>query len=304
VTYAGSRYETPFKVKTYINAKRIVEAPDTTENGLRFDNWSNGSDGVEEPVHELVIGDGPQTWTATYVGTSGQAPGDQAAGAEALADAPLITPEDTDSTTGTPAHEDSHDHDAGTDGAPAADEPADEPAVDTADGTAAGRGRTGQPLVAERWNGIGGTTVEELTKSDAYRKQPPAQAVALDGLELPRTGEKDYGVRIRGYLLPPVDGEYRFWIAADDRGVLFLSTDETPDKKIVVAFTPQSTAAGEYEKSPEQITGPIALQAGERYYFEVLYKQGDSKDNLSVAWQLPGEERAVIDGEFLEGYQP
>ncbi|MBK8046736.1 MAG: hypothetical protein IPK16_06205 [Anaerolineales bacterium] len=47
---------------------------------------------------------------------------------------------------------------------------------------------------------------------------------------LPRGGN-DYGVRIRGYLLPPVDGDYRFWIAADDRGALFLSTDETPDER-------------------------------------------------------------------------
>ena len=150
---------------------------------------------------------------------------------------------------------------------------------------------------------MGGTTVEELTKSDAYRKQPPSQQVTLDGLQLPRTGDKDYGVRIRGYLVPPVDGDYRFWIAADDRGAFFLSTDDSPDNKIVVAFTPQSTNAGEYEKNPEQITGPIALKAGQRYYFEVLYKQGDNKDNLSVAWQIPGEERKVIGGEYLTGYQ-
>jgi hypothetical protein len=30
ITYAGSSYTTPFKVKTYINAKRIIEAPLTT----------------------------------------------------------------------------------------------------------------------------------------------------------------------------------------------------------------------------------------------------------------------------------
>ena len=111
-------------------------------------------------------------------------------------------------------------------------------------------------------------------------------------------------MRIRGYLLPPTDGEYRFWIAADDRGALYLSTDDSPDNKIVVAYTPQSTAAGEFEKNPEQITGPISLEAGRRYYFEVLYKQGDGKDNLSVAWQPPGTGRAVIDGQYMEGYQP
>ena len=94
------------------------------------------------------------------------------------------------------------------------------------------------------------------------------------------------------------------WISADDRGALFLSTDATPDNKIVIAFTPDSTASGDYEKHPEQATGPIALKAGQRYYLEVLYKQDDGKNNLSVAWQIPGEEREVIDGQYLAPFKP
>ncbi len=297
ITYAGSRYETPFKVKTYIDAKRIIEAPAEADGGLRFDNWSDGG----EAVHEIVVGESAQTLTATYVDDSGQAAGDQAASDQAVEDAPLVTPQDTGETTGAPAHgDDGHDHAAAGATPEATPEATSEAAVpaDQAEATA-----SGMPLVAERWNGVGGTTVEELTKSDAYRKQEASQQVTLDGLQLPRTGDKDYGARIRGYLVPPVDGDYRFWIAADDRGVLFLSTDASPDNKIVVAYTPQSTNAGEYEKNPEQITGPIALQAGQRYYFEILYKQGDNKDNLSVAWQIPGEDRQVIAAKYLEGYQ-
>ena len=297
ITYAGSRYETPFKVKTYIDAKRIIEAPAETKDGLRFDSWSDGG----EAVHEIVIGESPQTLTATYVDASGSAAGDQAASDQAAANAALVTPEDTDQTTGTAHADDGHDHVAAGDGAtPEPTLEASTSADDTASPAESSAG--GQALVAERWSGVGGTTVEELTKSDAYRKQAPSQQVTLDGLQLPRTGDKDYGVRIRGYLVPPVDGDYHFWIAADDRGAFFLSTDDSPDNKIVVAYTPQSSNAGEYEKNPEQITGPIALKAGNRYYFEVLYKQGDGKDNLSVAWQIPGEERKVIGAEYLEGY--
>jgi glucose/arabinose dehydrogenase len=292
ITYAGSRYETPFKVKTYIDATRIIGAPQETD-GLSFDKWSDGG----EAVHEIVIGESAQTLTATYVDAQGAAMAGEVAADDVLADAPLVTPVDTGETTGAPAHgDDGHDHEAAT-------EDTSETALEAQPEASQEAAGAGKSLVAERWNGVGGTTVEELTKSDTYRKQAPAQQVTLDGLELPRTGDKDYGARIRGYLVPPVDGDYRFWIAADDRGVLFLSTDETPGSKIVVAFTPQSTNAGEYEKNPEQITGPIALQAGQRYYFEVLYKQGDNKDNLSVAWQIPGQERRVIGGEYLEGYQ-
>lgn len=301
ITYAGSRYKTPFKVQTYINAKRIIEAPAQTNGGLRFDSWSDGG----EAVHEIVIGDGDQTLVATYVDGEGAAPEDGGADGAALEDAPLVTAEEA-AAAGEEDHE--HDEEAAT---PAAEEAAPEGAgsEEAANGESAAatpeRGSAAaSPVTAERWDSVTGATLEEFTKSDAYRKGAPAQTFALDRLELARTGDKDYGVRVRGYLLPPVDGEYRFWIAADDRGALYLSTDESPDKKIVIAFTPQSTAAGEFEKNPEQITGPITLEAGQRYYFEVLYKQGDGKDNFSVAWQPPGEERAVIDGQYLAGYQP
>jgi hypothetical protein len=35
-----------------------------------------------------------------------------------------------------------------------------------------------------------------------------------------------------------------------------------------------------------------------------LYKQNDGKDNLSVAWQTPGQERTIIDSQYLVPYQP
>ena len=62
ITYGGSRYETPFKVKSYINAQRIVEAPLTTGDGLTFDSWSDGG----EAVHMITVEDGDRTLTAAY----------------------------------------------------------------------------------------------------------------------------------------------------------------------------------------------------------------------------------------------
>ena len=73
--------------------------------------------------------------------------------------------------------------------------------------------------------------------------------------------------------------------------------------KIVVAFTPDWTGPEVYDKYPEQATGPIALAAGDRYYFEVLYKQADGKDNLFVAWERPGGGREVIDARYLAPFE-
>jgi hypothetical protein len=54
-----------------------------------------------------------------------------------------------------------------------------------------------------------------------------------------------------------------------------------------------------WDKYPEQESALIQLQKGRRYYIEVLHKQGDLKENLSIAWQAPGGTREVIGGQYL-----
>ena len=302
ITYAGSRYTTPFKVTTYINAKRILEAPATAKGGLVFDNWAEeGGDPVRQAVHEIVIADGDRVLTATYVDANAVAPAESQAADSALAAAEVVTPTAETAPTATPAP--TEEVSAGEVVTPTAEptaEPTAQPAA-TATKPAAAAPASGSGITAEIWRGIDGATVEALEGSSAYGGAATA-TIILDKLALPQGGDSNYGARIRGYLLPPESGDYRFWIAADDRGVLRLSTDAAPANAVVVAYTPDWTGADEYEKFPEQVTGPIALKAGSRYYFEVLYKQGDGKENLAVAWETPAAARAVIGAEFVEPY--
>ncbi|MBK8046737.1 MAG: PQQ-dependent sugar dehydrogenase [Anaerolineales bacterium] len=95
ITYAGSRYKTPFKVNTYIDAKRIIEAPLTAGDGLAFEEWSDGGDAV----HEIVIQETAQTFTATYGDGSGAPVADDAAAAD-LANAEVVTPTEDAHTDG------------------------------------------------------------------------------------------------------------------------------------------------------------------------------------------------------------
>ena len=262
LTYNGSRYFTPFQVKTYVQARRLVEAPLRAAGGLSFSSWSDGGDAV----HEITVGDSDQVLTARY--TEGAEAADETG--EAAAGSPLLAAEEQEA------------------------------------GAAAGPGRTSTPawtaLQAERWDGVDGATLEAFTRTPQYHNEP-ASLFALSALELPRGGGTHYGVRIRGYLVPPQSGDYRFAIAADDQGALFLGLDADPAHKRVVAYTPAPTPAGVYEQFVEQRSGPVTLEAGQRYYIEVLYKQADHKDHLTVAWQQPGEGWAVIDGRFLEPFQ-
>ena len=45
----------------------------------------------------------------------------------------------------------------------------------------------------------------------------------------------DTGARLSGYVTAPTTGDYTFYIAADDRGELWLSTDDNPANKRMVA---------------------------------------------------------------------
>ena len=107
--------------------------------------------------------------------------------------------------------------------------------------------------------------------------------------------------RMRGYLHPQVTGEYRFWIASDNSSELWLSTDITPSNARKIAFIPRFgyVSPHEWSKFPSQSSELIQLKAGETYYIEALQEQTTVGENLSVAWQVPGLDRSVIDGHHL-----
>ena len=114
----------------------------------------------------------------------------------------------------------------------------------------------------------------------------------------------DYGMRMHGYVVPPVNGEYTFWIAADDNGELWLSPDTRSDNASLIASVPGFSGALEWNKFPEQQSAAVTLEAGVMYYIRALQKEGTSGDNLAVAWSGPTiAGPAVIAGQYLVPYQ-
>jgi len=92
-----------------------------------------------------------------------------------------------------------------------------------------------------------------------------------------------------------------FYMAADDNAVLYLSTDEDPAHKVLIATEPEwggfrewtGNAGGRRDgctcNDCDNISSPIPLQAGCKYYAELIYKEGGGGDYGSVAWRLAGE---------------
>lgn len=150
----------------------------------------------------------------------------------------------------------------------------------------------------ERWNNIAGNRVSDLLSADGFPAQPSSSGI-LGGLNLPVNSANDYGSRLQGYLYPPVSGDYRFWIAGNDAAELYLSTDFDANNKKLIAEVPTGTNPLQWNLHPQQKSALVQLQKGQRYYIEVLHKEGAGNDNLSVSWQIPGKAQALIKGEYL-----
>lgn len=157
-------------------------------------------------------------------------------------------------------------------------------------------------LLREYWTDVQGTLVSDLTNDPRFPNQPTGRDL-LPTFEAPTDWADNYGTRVRGYLTPPRSGSYTFWIASDDGGELWLSTDEMPANRTQIAGVPSWTGSREWGKDPAQKSAAIPLEAGKKYYIEALQKEGGGGDNLAVGWAKPGQPTSgpseVIPGEVL-----
>ena len=158
-------------------------------------------------------------------------------------------------------------------------------------------------ILREWWATIASSSVSDLTSDVNYPANPNGRGL-ITRLQGPTKWADYYGTRIRGYLYPPANGNYTFWIESAAKSELRLSTDDDPGHSVLIASEPSSPypAQYEWEKFPAQRSSPILLTAGGKYYIEVLHKESASLDHVAVAWQGPGITQQVIDGVYLSPY--
>jgi hypothetical protein len=83
-----------------------------------------------------------------------------------------------------------------------------------------------------------------------------------------------------------------------------LSTSDNPDNSSRIAYVNGWTNSREWNKYSTQQSTAINLTAGQKYYIEVLHKEGSGGDNVAVAWQGPGISQQVIAGSYLSPVIP
>lgn len=154
----------------------------------------------------------------------------------------------------------------------------------------------------QRWNNITGSSISNLTSNSNYPNNP-SSAGTLTTFEIPQNTGNNYGMRVYGYICPPLSGTYVFWIAADETAELWLSTTSNSSDRVKIAFTTSATKSRQWNKSSSQKSGPMLLSAGQKYYVEVLYKEANGNDNMAVGWSRPGQSTSapseVIPGTYL-----
>jgi hypothetical protein len=162
-------------------------------------------------------------------------------------------------------------------------------------------------VLKELYLGLSTTTVaiSELRSSPNYPNSPDIVRYG-DTPELNTFDEfEGYGARMSGVFIPPVSGNYTFYLSTDDNGELWMNTNGASSAGIVlIAKEPVyagrriwtgESAGGSRLTTPSpsggpqaNISGPITLNAGQSYYFESLVKEGGGGDNMAISWQVPG----------------
>ncbi|KXJ09861.1 N-acetyl-beta-glucosaminyl-glycoprotein 4-beta-N-acetylgalactosaminyltransferase 1 [Exaiptasia diaphana] len=143
-------------------------------------------------------------------------------------------------------------------------------------------------LVIERWDGVDGYDINTLTKSPRFPTLPNFQDY-VDTYSEPDNWGDSFGSRIRGYFCPDQTGNHIFQIASDAQGQLYLSPDENPAHKVMIAEISGDRVVPPrvYNKYREQTSQFVYLEKDKCYYTSAIHKEQFLDDNLSVKVIMP-----------------
>lgn len=154
----------------------------------------------------------------------------------------------------------------------------------------------------EAWRGAGTGSANDF-RNDLGSATDVSFLTRFEG---PTSWAENYVSRISGFFVPPTTGNYVFFISADDNAELYLSTDDRPANKQLIANesawsnSRQWTSSGgssdlDNKRSDMNYVGTwptfnvITLTAGKRYYIEMLQSEGGGGDNASMTWIREGD---------------
>ncbi len=135
----------------------------------------------------------------------------------------------------------------------------------------------------ERWAG------NTAFNTQAWDTLPVNYVGYLSGLTTAQNVANSYSRRLTGTIVAPTTGAYEFYLAGDDEGRLYLSSDSSPANKSLIASHSSWTNFQQWDKYSSQKSAVIQLVAGQSYYIEVQQVEVGGGDHVSVGWKRPGD---------------
>ncbi len=133
-----------------------------------------------------------------------------------------------------------------------------------------------------------GVNIFDLVVDPNYQANRPDMTTFTSGLTtrpvFPDDTHDQYGARLTGWVTPVVTDDYYFYLRSDDASELSVSSDSTEAGLQVVA---QETGCCNPFQDPGHMQTSQAqhLLAGQKYYLQVLLKEGEGGDYVEVAMQ-------------------
>ncbi|MEM9548025.1 MAG: PA14 domain-containing protein [Bacteroidota bacterium] len=158
-------------------------------------------------------------------------------------------------------------------------------------------------LVWEAWQGLIDDEMSELSAMPNYPTRPSLEKT-IYRLQTPINYDNNIGTRVRGYLHVPSATMAIFNVTGDDRVNFYLSTDQNPENKVLVANTPSYTSIENHDEFPEQTSASIQLLPNVNYYFELLHVEGGGGDHATVYWKtdlVDMDNWNIVTAAFLKG---
>ena len=159
----------------------------------------------------------------------------------------------------------------------------------------------GQGVSMELWDNAALTNHQDLANTPDLLG-PPTFSGIQTSFNGPINTPGNFVARYMGKIVPPTTGIYYFWIAASQKGTLWISPDtpnfsgRTPLAKVSLTqcATPPCSPPSpqQWTKYQEQRSAQMSLTGGRTYYLLMIQVEtdGDGLNHAAVGWQMPPSE--------------
>lgn len=155
----------------------------------------------------------------------------------------------------------------------------------------------------QAWENLFDGRFSDLLVSPDFPQNPDV-VQPIFRLKSPSNYNDYYGTRVEGFIRVPSNTSAQFNITGDDYVQFYLSSNQDPDNKTLVASLPAALAEEKHDSFPEQTSAVINLIADQYYYFEVIHADRWGSDRFSIFWQtdlVSSTEWNVVTAAYLYG---